>query len=183
MTGVASKVVSLLAALGLVALVVWAFVKGVEADPAVVGPIFTALFGLIVVIYQRTREKQQELERIHRQEMSPIYEQLVEMVKSIDEFAQKPQEEQMAFFRETATALLLHGPSPVVRTWVAWNQVLGVSPVTVPLRAQEELLRAIRTDLGHDNGALKRGDLLRLYLNEEDDDDDRSLWRAIRSGG
>jgi hypothetical protein len=177
-----STVIGVIVALGLVGLLVWAFIKGVEADPAVVGPIFAALIGLGVVAYQQTREKKQELERVHRDEMAPIYKTLVEMVKTIDEFVKRPEEELKTFYRDTSTTLLLHGPGPVVRAWVAWNRSLGVSPVSVPLRAQEQLLRAIRTDLGLDNSALQPGDLLRLYLNEEDDEDDRALWQELRSG-
>jgi hypothetical protein len=177
-----SAALARIAAGGIVVLVVWAFIEGVEADPAVVGPIFTAALGLAVVAYQRTREKRQELERLHRDEMSPIYEQLVEMAKAIDEFVEKPEHEQKAFFRGISTKLLLHGSSPVVRAWVGWLQALGVAPATVPLRAQEQFFRAIRTDLGLDNSALNAGDLLRLYLNEEDTDEDRALWKALRSG-
>ncbi len=176
------KLAGVVAALGILALIVWAFIKGVESDPAVVGPIFTAVLGLIVVVYQRTREKRQELERVHRDEMSPIYEQLIEMVKTIEEFAKKTQDEQMAFFREISTKLLLHGPSPVVRAWVAWNQVLGVTPLSVPMRAQEKLMLAIREDLGHDNSTLKPGDLVRLYILEEDTDESRTFWKELRSG-
>jgi hypothetical protein len=115
--------------------------------------------------------------------MAPIYEKLIETVKTIDQFAKKPEEEQRAFFRDTSTALILHGPSPVVRAWVAWNQLLGVQPFSVPIRVQEKLLLAIREDLGHNNSTLLPGELLRLFINEEDNDEDRQLWREIRSGG
>jgi hypothetical protein len=40
-----------------------------------------------------------------------------------------------------------------------------------------------RSDLGLDNSALKPGDLIRLYLLEEDSDKSRALWSALRSGG
>jgi hypothetical protein len=133
-----------------------------------------------VAIFQRRWEKSQELDRLHREEISPIYEMLVETVKSIDEFAKKPEAEQQAFFREIATKLLLHGPGSVVRTWVAWLQSLGMQPLSIPLRAQEKLLLAIREDLGLNNAALMPGDLIRLYLIEEDTDEDRALWSEIR---
>jgi len=178
-----SSVISMVLAIAIVAAAVGALAYGVIEDPAVVGPLAAAVVAVGVAIFQRRWEKSQELERLHRDEMSPIYEQLIEMVKAIDEFVKKPQEEQMAFFREISTKLLLHGPSPVVKAWVAWNQVLGAQPVSVPIRAQEKLLLAIREDLGHDNSTLKPGELLRLYLNEEDNDEDRALWREIRSGG
>jgi protein involved in polysaccharide export with SLBB domain len=36
--------------------------------------------------------------------------------------------------------------------------------------------------LGLNNTALKPGDLLRLYVWEENDDDDRAIWAHIRTG-
>ena len=168
-------------ALAIIGLGGWAFVEGVDKDPAVVGTVFTALAGIIVVVYQRNREKNQELERIHRDQMAPIYDQLIETVKGIEVFAKKPQEEQEAFFRELSTKLLLHGPPAVIRTWIAWLQMLS-EPLAVSLKAQEKLLLAIREDLGLKNSGLQRGDLIRLYLNEEDSDESRVLWKAIRSG-
>jgi uncharacterized membrane protein len=66
------KVVGWIAAIGLIALAVWAFVRGVDKDAAVVGTVFTAVVGLIIVVIQRDREKRQELETAHREQMSPI---------------------------------------------------------------------------------------------------------------
>jgi hypothetical protein len=59
---------------------------------------------------------------------------------------------------------------------------LEIKPASVPLRAYEQLLRAIREDLGHNNSTLLPGELLRLFVNEEDTDEDRALWREIRLG-
>jgi membrane protein implicated in regulation of membrane protease activity len=78
------KVASWFAALGIVALVVWAFIKGVDQDPAVVGTVFTAVAGIVVVVYQRRREKHQELERSHREQMSPIYQRFEQIADKLD---------------------------------------------------------------------------------------------------
>ena len=59
--------------------------------------------------------------------MQPTYKELAETVKTIDEFAEKPAEEQAAFFNQLGTTLLLHAPPTVVRTWV------GVAPVSWPV--------------------------------------------------
>jgi hypothetical protein len=177
-----SKSVVVLLVIGLFGLIVWTFVHSVESDPAIVGTISTALLGFVGLVYQRSRERSQELETSHRAEMSPIYEELVETVKDIDKFASKPEAEQAAFFKEIATKLTPHGPSPVVRTWIAWLRSLPHKPLSVSLHAQEQLLLAIRKDLGLNNNALKRGDLVRLYLLEEDTDESREIWANLRSG-
>jgi hypothetical protein len=170
-----------LLAIAIVVVAVGGLVYGVIEDPAVVGPLAAAAVVIAAGLLQRRWEKSRELEKLHRDEIAPIYEQLVETVKSIDTFAEKPQEEQEAFFRQLSTTLLLHGPSPVVRTWVAWLRRLD-QPLAVSLPAQEQLLRAIRDDLGLNNAALLPGDLIRLYLLEEDSDESRELWRQLTSG-
>jgi len=174
------KVAGLIAALGIIGLAVWAFIKGVDKDPAVVGTVFTAVIGLVVVVIQRDREKRQELERIHRGQMSPIYRELVETIKDFTAFSAKSEEEQEAFFKDLSTNLILHGPTPVVMAWNAWSRAANpVTPAT--FIAWENVLRAVRRDLGHDNSELPSGDLLRLFVNEDDDDESRVLWQAIRA--
>jgi hypothetical protein len=180
--GFLSKVLGFVAALGVFALGVWAFIKGVEKDPAVVGTVITAVAGVAIVVYQRRREKLQELERSHRLQMGPLYTQLVEAMKDWEGFAKKPQSEQEAFFKDLSTKLILFGATPVVKAWVSWQRSVA-SDAAPPqgLIDLEKVLLAIRADLGHDNSELKRGDVLRLFVNEEDTDEDRAFWQAIRS--
>jgi hypothetical protein len=173
--------VGVVIAFALLTAAVGAIAYGVIEDPAVVGPLAAAAVAISVAVYQRRWEKKQELERIHRVEMSPIYERLIEVIKSLPEFVELPESEQQAFFRETSSALLLHGPSPVVQAWVAWNRALPIQPFSVPLVAQEDLLFAIRADLGHDNSNLKPGELLRLFVNEEENEEDRAVWTEIKT--
>jgi hypothetical protein len=177
-----SKLLAIVAAVGIVALAIWAFIKGVEKDPAVVGTVITAVAGVGIVVYQRRREKLQELERSHRLQMGPLYTQLVEMMKDWEEFAQKPESEQQAFFKDLSTKLILFGATPVLKAWVSWQVEASRAAPPQGLVALEKVLLAIREDLGHDNSGLKQGDVLRLFVNEEDTDEDRAFWRAIRSG-
>lgn len=65
------KALAVLFVIGIFALLIWAFVRGVKSDPAVVGTISTALLGFAGLVYQRSRERSQELERSHRAEMAP----------------------------------------------------------------------------------------------------------------
>ncbi len=176
------SVLAVLAAIAIISITLGGLIYGVIEDPAVVGPLTAAAVAIGVAVYQRRWEKSQELERLHREQMSPTYEKLAETVKSIDEFAAKPEDEQQAFFKQVSTALLLHAPSPVVRTWVGWMRSLG-DPLPTSLRAQERMLRAIREDLGLKSEGLVPGDLIRLYLREEDTDEDRELWKQLISGG
>jgi hypothetical protein len=176
------QLVALLVAIAILLITFAGLIYGVIEDPAVVGPLTAAAVVIAAAVLQRRWEKQQELERLHREQMQPTYTKLAETVKSIDEFAAKSEEEQQAFFKELGTTLMLHAPSTVIRTWVAWLRSLG-APMPEPLRIQEKLLRAIREDLGLKSDGLLPGDLIRLYVREEDTDEDRELWRQLISGG
>lgn len=175
------SVLAVLVAIAVLLITFAGLIYGVAEDPAVVGPLTAAAVAIGVAVYQRRWEKSQELERLHREQMQPTYTELAEMVKSIDEFAAKPQAEQQAFFKQLGTTLLLHAPSSVIRSWVAWVRSLG-GPLPISLRAQETLLRTIREDLGLKSEGLSPGDLIRLYLREEDTDEDRELWKQLISG-
>lgn len=175
------QLLALLVAIAIILIALGGLVYGVIEDPAAVGPLTAAAVVIGVAIYQRRWEKSQELERLHREQMQPTYTKLAETVKTIDEFAEKPPEEQAAFFNQLGTTLLLHAPSTVVRTWVAWLRSLG-EPLPGPLRTQETLLRAIREDLGLKSDGLLPGDLIRLYVREEDTEEDRELWKQLISG-
>lgn len=176
-----SKVVGILAALGILGLAGWAFVRGVEHDPAVVGTAITAVAGVTVIVWQRNREKRHELERAHREQMLPIYEELVNHLKDIEAFSSKSDKEQRDFFADLATKLILHGPSPVVNAWNTWQRAPSDPVTPQTFLAWEGLLRAIRDDLGLDGSNIPRGDLLRLWIREDPNEEGNAeLWGAIR---
>jgi hypothetical protein len=66
--------------------------------------------------------------------------------------------------------MLLYAPAPVIKAWIAWGRVpIAEDPDEFRsdlFVAMEDLLRAIRSDLGHKEGDLKVGDLQRIYAPE-----------------
>jgi hypothetical protein len=170
--------------LGFVVLVVllalggWAVVEGIEHDPALVGSLVTGLFGLLAAIAQRHWEKKQELERLHRAEMAPIYEELVDRLKRNPEEQAAAEAENAEFFKRVTTNLIIHGSTNVIKAWLLW---VRRGPSTDPedltmMLGYEDILKAIRADLGHNDAGLAPGDLLRLYVN--DIDEGLAKWNA-----
>lgn len=152
-----------------------ALVYGLIEDPAVSGPIAGAIGVLVTAILQRRWEKKQELERSRREQMSPIYERLVGILK------ESPGEEETSeFFKDLTTKMLLYGPAPIIKEWIEFR-LHGMSTAddtTNPtsLLNYEKLLLLVRKDLGHDDSELKQGDLLRIYVNDFDEMYER--WTA-----
>ncbi|HEY2767969.1 MAG TPA: hypothetical protein VGI76_06900 [Solirubrobacteraceae bacterium] len=159
-----------------------ALVYGLVEDPAVSGPVAGAIGVIIAAILQRRWEKGQELERLRREQMSPIYEQLVSILKDNPEEAETAE-----FFKDLTTKLLLYGPAPIIKEWIEFR-LHGVSAddPTNPtsLLNYEKLLLLVRKDLGHDDSELRLGDLLRVYVNDFDEMHLRwAAKQALQAGG
>lgn len=151
-----------------------ALVYGLIVDPTVGGPIAGAAAVVAVAIVQRRWEKRQELERLRREQMAPIYEQLIGIVKTTsgEETATAD------FFQDFSTKLVLYGPPAIIKSWNAFRALEMPEDMTDPtyLLTYEQLLFLMRKDLGHDDSTLVPGDLLRVYVN--DFDEMYALWQA-----
>jgi hypothetical protein len=177
--GIQNKRLAALGALAVVLLVAagGALIYGIVVDPAVAGPIAGAVGVIVAAIVQRVWEKNQELERLRREQMAPIYEQLISTLK------ENPGEAVVAeFFKDLTTKLVLYGPASIIKEWNEFR-LHGVSAddPTDPtsLLNYEKLLLLVRKDLGHDDSDLELGDLLRVYVNDFDEMYNR--WLAKQS--
>ena len=145
-----------------------ALIYGIVLDPSVAGPVAGAVGIVVAAILQRRWEKRQELERSRREQMSPIYERLVGILK------ESPGEEETSeFFKDLTTKMLIYGPAPIIKEWIEFR-LRGLSTANDPtdptsLLNYEKLLLLVRKDLGHDDSELKLGDLLRVYVNDFDE--------------
>lgn len=183
------RIYSVVGALLAVALVIgggWAVIRGVEAEPSVVGSFATALAAIAGVLIARNREQREKAAQTHRNAMSPIYEQLfIEFARTVE-----ADEDRSEFFQEVHRKLLFYGPTPVVKAWLEWardaENVPDDDSSALRLLLWERVLFAIRQDLGHNNDGLQAGDLLRLYINDADPavratlDDDKALAAAFK---
>jgi hypothetical protein len=164
--------IALVLGVGVLGLAAWAVIAGVLADPSVVGALATALSAVVAVLIARSWEKRQELEQTHREQMAPIYEELfVQFTKVTASKADAAK--QQVFFKELHRKLVLYGPSSIMKAWLTWlreSEALGEIEEgdARSLLLWEQVLFAIRKDLGHDDRELNAGDLLRIYVSGVD---------------
>lgn len=159
-----------IAGLSLLAVVIWAAIEAIVAEPAIAGSIIaavaTAAGGIAAVAYQQSRAERARVVENHRKRMEPVYEEFIE--KAAERFGSDDQPmtpEDVAFFtRFRRKELLLRSAPEVIKAYNAWVDV-EPSPAnpTAPALAYETLLRAIRCDLGHRDSKLRKEDLLRLF--------------------
>jgi hypothetical protein len=165
-----TRIVGVVVALALIGGIGWVVVRGIEKEPALVGSLATAMSAVVAVSVARNMEKRAELRQVHREQMAPLYAQLIERVRTVDQ----DEDEAAAFWTDLSSRLILYGPAPVIRAHLALSRHVaaaeqsGVPDMTMMLTL-ERLYRAMRADLGHDDKELQSGDLLRLYVTDIDD--------------
>lgn len=160
--------------LAIVGLFSWGFIEAVQADAAVVGAVATAALGVAGVVWQQRQSEKARLREAHRDRMTPVYHELLKRVwQQAGQGGEEPSEEVVEFMRDLkARQLILGAPKEMIQAFNRWEreakatQERGDSVAFV--YAWEELLRAMRRDLGHDDSGLPLGELLRVFMNDLD---------------
>jgi hypothetical protein len=157
----------------LLGLAVWGFVEALQAQPAVAGSVAAALLGVVGVVWQQRKTEHARLREAHRDRMIPVYDELLLAIWRQAE-STEPNEQMVNFMKDLRRRqLLLRASSEMIlafKRWEADTQAAAEEKNHVQMAfAWEELLRAIRRDLGHDDAPLARGDLLRVFMDDLDE--------------
>jgi hypothetical protein len=157
-----------------VGLVAWAFIEAIQADAAVVGAVATAVLGVAGVVWQQRQSEKARVREAHRDRMTPVYHELLKRVwQQASQESQEPVEEVAEFMRDLkARQLILGAPREMIRAFNRWEREAKAAQEKddniALVFAWEELLRAMRRDLGHDDSGLPRGELLRVFMDDID---------------
>jgi hypothetical protein len=148
--------------------VIWLIVRGIESDPGLVGSLATAAGAVVAVVAGRSFDKRRELRQAHRERIAPLYEELVDVIRNIEDHGE---DELQKFFKDLANKLIMFSPASVIKAWIAlsrhtWQQD-GADKAGMLLI--EAFLRQVRKDMGHHDRSLGLGDLQRLYITDADD--------------
>ncbi len=135
------------------------------ADPGITAAIIAALIAVAGGIFSHNQTQKREIKARHFTEKKKAYMLFTDLmfkiilsVKNGTQVAQKDLEKgMMAFKRE----LLIWGDQDVLQTCEKYEQIAANKPEPREiLLATDELLRAMRKDLGHDDSQLKPFDLV-----------------------
>lgn len=122
--------------------------------------------------YIEEREKQQE-RRVKQEKMIGPYNKLISLTLEIILNSGKQGKHMSANelqkrYKEFNSEVLLHGSNEVIAKWGAYRVKIAQShqdPKEVML-GLEEVLYAIREDLGFDTKGVNKGDILNLFIND-----------------
>lgn len=161
--------------LTVVGLFAWGFIEAVQAEPAVVGAVATAALGVAGVVWQQRQSEKARLREAHRDRMTPAYHELLKRVwQQAGPATQQPSEEVAEFMRDLkARQLILGAPKEMVEAFNRWERDAKAAQEAgdniALIFAWEELLRAMRRDLGHHDSDMARGELLRVFMDDIDE--------------
>ena len=134
---------------------------------------FTIIASFITVSLGRYLERKSVAEQEHRAKKAPLYQELVNFVlrTSANNGEDKMSEdEQLKFLLRFTETLLIWGSSDVINKWSIFRKQLidpdpSVSSID-SLFLLENVLLAIRKDMGHKHSNFKKGDILCLFVND-----------------
>jgi hypothetical protein len=164
----------------LVAVGAWAVVEGVRADPGVVGALVTAGISAVAAFgvagYQARLQRQEAAEREHRDAIKPHYDSMIrvfsEYARTAEDRDEATDEEEDAL-REAAHQMLMWGGRRAIEAFSELSRLPNDRPTRADaLLIYTRILRAIREELGHDDGDLEARDLLWTFMPEADEEDD-----------
>lgn len=155
---------------------VWAVFQSIDPTLAagIIAASATVFVSVVTVVLSKRQEQKVEIENQLREKKVPVYEKIIEFIFLITfadklEKKQPTEKEMIRFFADTTRDLVIWGSHDMVRAFGDFRDSLMSMPVEDDpahvLASVEDLLFAVRKDLGHDSDT-KRGDILRLYIND-----------------
>ncbi|MFD1885492.1 hypothetical protein [Paenibacillus wenxiniae] len=134
----------------------------------------TIMVSVLSIVIAKYYENKRTIELEHRNKKIPIYEEFVEFLFKLlmhEKIEGKPMEEQevLKFMSVFTQKLLVWGSDEVIDRWSNYRSMfingkdIDANKVMFQM---EELLIAIRKDTGHKTKDYKKGDILKLFIND-----------------
>lgn len=137
--------------------------EGITKAP-VVAAVITGLLALATLVIERFIERRQQAERERREQLIPVYEQL------IDRLLRGPPEGSndqtiMYVFAGLSQKFLLWAPSAVITAFDKWRTSMRSDSDHERLLCLVALIVALRRDVGHFEGDLAEVELVRVFID------------------
>lgn len=156
-------------------------------DSSVAAAIIAAVVSVISIALAKGYESVLLIQKEHRERKIPVYEELLKFM-SRAMMAEKlgdtlDESEVRAFMLDFNQRFMVWGSDDVLAAWVRWRRAAvreGTADPVELILLYEQLILAIRRDLGHKNKNIKQRDILALFINDIDnalDNQPRELRR------
>jgi hypothetical protein len=142
---------------------------------AVIAAAATVFVSVLSIVLGKAYEARSVAERQNREKKIPVYEDLIKFMFRVlmgTKTGTMPTEEEMLEFMSSFNQrIMVWGADEVLAAWVTFRKfsldegLMKAEPMRL-MFLYEDLIRAIRQDLGHKNRGLTRGDILALFVND-----------------
>lgn len=147
-----------------------------EVLAPIIAGLFTVIVSLITVYLSKYLERKSTIEQEQRPKKVEIYLELIHSILSLmptQDNRQKPmsQDEIIVFIKKFTETVIIYGSNDVILAWSNWRNKLIIADPNKSfelLLELENVIFAIRKDLGHKKGKFKQKDVLRMFINDID---------------
>lgn len=152
-------------------------------DANVAAAIVTAVAGVIGLSVTQELSKRREIAESHRENKIKVYNVFLDIIDRfqgaekagkniVDDSKPLPKSIQKQF-SELNRGFILWASPKVIKSWLRFRKNTGADNDTkFTLFYADDLLQAIRKDLGNSNFGLKQGDIIKQYLSNPDELDE-----------
>ncbi len=173
-------IISWILILGILLLIGWTGCKALHwlrsIDSGLAATVITASAGLLGLLYSQWHSKSRDIAEGHRKYKIEVYNNYLDIVDDFftaaksdttidtDNLPDKLTEK----IRKLNRGMIVWASPKVIRAWLKFRKATAVKAPNL-LFVVDELLQAIRKDLGNSNFGLNRGDVIRFYLTDPDE--------------
>ena len=140
---------------------------------ALVAASATVVVSVLSVLVANYLDRRAEISNSLRQQQIAVYQAIIGLSFNIqygDKLGKKfTEQELLQRFADMMPQLVTWGDAGVIKSFTTFRRDARSSGGAIStMFAMEEVYRAIRKDLGHDDNRLKKGDILGLFINDID---------------
>jgi len=128
----------------------------------------TIVASISAVVVGRYFERRKEVEQAFRERRLQAYERFISKFAEITGETPLPPDDLVRFLRQLNKEILLWAGPHLLKAYSMFLSAASDGGAGKTFFMLEDFYRAMREDLGHSNTGLKRGDILRLILKQED---------------
>jgi len=155
----------------------WRVIRNLESDLAVaiVAAAASVLVSVLSIAVGRLFETRAKIQEQNREKKVPVYEELMEFMMRVllgNTLGKPvPEAEVIQFLMDFTQRIMVWGSDDVLLAWVKFRRqtIQSGAGNGKPLDAIfifEDIVKAMRRDLGHRNSGVERGDILALFVND-----------------
>lgn len=141
---------------------------------SIVAGVATVTVSVVTVVVGRRLEANALIRKEHREKKVPVYEDLLQFMSKIMHSTKSgtaiSEDEMFAFMADFTRRIMVWGSDDVIAQWAAFRSAsidAGNGKAGHDVMFQyEDVIYAIRKDLGHQNKGLTKGKVLSLFVND-----------------